>query len=544
MFADLIITNGRIYTMDASLPLAEAVAVAGDRILAVGTESEIATLRRPTTDQLDLRGRSLLPAFSDSHIHLLNTARARQRMDLSKARSRQDAAATVAQRAAETPAGHWLIGNGWNRNIWHDTALPTKRDLDRAAPDTPVVLNSKDLHSMWVNSRALAQAGINASTPDPPGGLIVREAGSGEPSGILLERACTMVSRVYPPPSVADCVDAIKSAIPMAWQAGITGIHQMGDKPDCLAFRAFQQMHQEGELDLRVLYYFPRESLETVTRLGLRSGFGDQRLRIGGIKLFADGSLGSHSAWMLEPFEDEPDNRGVPWHEPEELQALVRKASDGGLAVAVHALGDRANRETIKAIAMARQAAQESSLSKSGPTQVRLRHRIEHAQLLHPDDIPLLAEWQIIASMQPVHCPSDVSMAVRHWGEPRCAGAYAWRSVLDCGARLAFGSDAPVESLDVLTGIQAAVTRRPAGGSHDPDVWHPEQRVSAVQAVHAYTMGAAYAAGEEHWRGSVSPGKLADMIVLSNDIFRCPAMDIAAARVDLTLFGGRIVHQA
>ena len=539
MHADLILTNGRVHTMDAARPRAEAVAVTGNRILAMGRAADITPLRGPQTQVIDLGGRTLLPAFADSHVHFVKYALARQRMALSATRSAEEVATIVAQRAASTPPGHWLRGSGWDRNVWRDTTLPTKTLLDAAAPDRPVALDSKDLHSLWVNSPALAQAGITAATPDPPGGVIVRDPHTGEPTGILLERACKLVSRVYPPPTLETCAEAIRATIPLAWAAGITSIHQMGDAPDGRAFRAFQLLNQRGELGLRVLTYLPRENLDAAIAVGLRSGFGDRRLRIGGVKLFADGSLGSHTAWMLEPFQDEPHNRGVGWLEPEELQELVRQASCAGLSVAVHALGDRANREVIEAIAAARRAVQDSAPSASSAD---LRHRIEHVQLLHPDDIPRLARYRIIASMQPTHCPADMAMADLHWGEPRCASAYAWRSLLDAGVVLAFGSDAPVESLDVLPGIHAAVTRRRADGSPGPGGWHPEQRLRVAEAVHGYTLGAAYAAGEERWRGSITPGKLADLVVLSDDIFASEPMDILAARVAITIFDGRLVY--
>jgi len=535
MLADVILTNGRVYTMDAALPLAEAVAVAGNRILAVGTAAEIAPLRGPKTQVIDLHGRPLLPAFADSHIHFVNYALARQRMNLSAARSAEKVAAIVAERAASTPPGRWLRGGGWDRNVWPDKALPTKAILDAVAPEHPVALESKDLHSVWVNSQALARAGITAATPDPPGGVIVRHPHTGEPTGILLEAACKLISRAYPRPTLAACVDAVRGAMPLAWAAGITSIHQMGDEPDARAFHVFQLLNQQGELGLRVLYYIPREKLEAAIAVGLRSGLGDRRLRIGGVKLFADGSLGSRTAAMLEPYEDEQQNYGIMVTPKQELRELVRRAKAAGLGVAIHAIGDRANRDVLDVLEEIRQERSVYPFAQSVD-------RIEHAQLLHPDDIPRLARWNIIASMQPLHCTSDMVMADRHWGEPRCAGAYAWRSLLDAGVRLAFGSDAPVEPLDVLAGIHAAVTRRRADGSPGPEGWHPEQRLRVAEAVHGYTLGAAYAAGEERWRGSITPGKLADLVVLSDDIFACEPMDILAARVDLTLLDGNVVY--
>jgi predicted amidohydrolase YtcJ len=530
---DIIFTNGPVYTMDQAAPRAQAVAVKGRRVVGVGAGADILALRGPRTQVIDLAGRPLLPAFADSHIHFSKLALQSQQLDLTAAGSASGVAAIVARAASKTPEGHWLRGIGWDRNTWPDPALPGRDLLDQIAPRHPVALASKDLHTLWVNSAALAAAGVSGDTADPPGGVIVRRPQSNEPAGILLEAATKLVSAVYPQPTLAELAAGIGEATRVAWSLGITNIHQMGDTPDGRAFQAFQHLDSRGALGLRVLHYLPRESLHAAVGLGLRSGFGSQRLRIGGIKLFADGSLGSRTAWMLEPFADEPHNYGVAWLDPQELRHEVRRASQAGLAVAVHAIGNRANREVIDAIAAA---------SAASAASADLRHRIEHAQLLHADDMPRLAHLGIVASMQPLHCPADILMADRHWGEPRNQGAYAWRSLLDSGVTLAFGSDGPVEPISVLQGIHAAVTRRRADGSPDPQGWHPEQRLSVTEAVRAYTLGPAIAAGEERWRGSIAPGKLADLVVLSHDIFAGDPMDISAARVEMTLFDGQIVH--
>jgi predicted amidohydrolase YtcJ len=328
---------------------------------------------------------------------------------------------------------------------------------------------------------------------------------------------------------------------PLLWASGIVGVHQMGDSLDARAFKAFQALHQNARLGLRVLYYLPLTGLDSAITLGLRSGLGDSRLRVGGVKLFADGSLGSRTAWMFEPFASNGQSCGVPWMTPEDLRGEISRAIQAGLAVAVHAIGDRANHEVIDAIA----AAQSAETPIDGASSARpLRHRIEHVQLLRPDDITRLARCRITTSMQPIHCASDMDMADQHWGKPRAAGAFAWRNVLASGAPLCFGSDSPVEPFNVLAGIHAAVTRRRPDGYPGPDGWHSEQRLSVSEAVHAYTMGAAYAAGDEQHRGSISVGKLADLTVLSGNIFSCPPDAILQTDVLMTLFDGQIVHNA
>lgn len=534
IYADAILTCARIYTVDDAQPWAEAVALRDGRILAVGRAQEMDDLRGPKTDVYDLRGRLVLPAFSDAHIHFGWWALQRRQVDLTGVPTPQEAAARVASRAKTLPAGAWVRGGGFNRSLWPGSEWPTKDLLDEAAPQNPVALDSKDGHSLWVNSRALALAGITASTPDPAGGVIRRDA-RGEPTGILSENAIALLFNAIPPESEEERVAAVREGIPLAWSAGITAIHEANDTPDARSFHTFQALEQAGELGLRVLQHIPVANLEHALGVGLRSGFGNDRLRVGGVKVFADGALGSRTADMLEPYVSEPDNRGVAVVDKEELLQLVGRASAGGLLVTVHAIGDRANRHVLDVLAEVRKQERERG-------DAYLRHRIEHVQIIHPDDLPRLAQLDVIASVQPIHATSDMVMADRHWGEPRVRGAYAYASLLASGARLAFGSDAPVEPFAPLLGIHAAVTRRRADGKPGPSGWHPEQRLSVEDAVKAYTWGAAYAAGEERTRGSITAGKVADLVVLSQDIVACQAMDILKAEVVATFFAGRLVY--
>ncbi len=534
IYADTILTRARVHTVDDAQPWAEAVAVREGRILAVGRAQEMDDLRGPKTEVYDLGGRLVLPAFSDAHIHFVWWALQRRRVDLTDVPTPQEAAARVAARAQTLPPSAWVRGGGFNRNLWPGNEWPTKELLDAAAPRNPVALDSKDGHSLWVNSRALALAGITASTPDPAGGVIRRDA-RGEPTGILSENAVALVSNAIPPESEEECIAAVREGIPLAWAAGITAIHEANDTPEARSFRTFQALDRAGELGLRVLQHVPVANLEHALGIGLRSGFGNDRLRIGGVKIFADGALGSRTADMLEPYMGEPDNRGVAVMGKEELLELASRASAGGLLVTVHAIGDRANRHVLDVLAEVRKREKERG-------NAHLRHRIEHVQIIHPDDLPRLAQLDVIASVQPIHATSDMVMADRHWGEPRVRGAYAYASLLASGARLAFGSDAPIEPFAPLLGIHAAVTRRRADGKPGPSGWHPEQRLSVEDAVKAYTWGAAYAAGEERTRGSIAVGKVADLVVLSQDIFARQPMDILKAEVAATFFAGRLVY--
>ena len=528
MQANLVLYNGDIHTMNVAKPRAQAIAIVGSRVLAVGSDSEMRALLAAKGEAVNLRGRTVVPGFTDAHTHYMSDGISLKQIDLAEVPTLEEALARVAARAAETHAGHWLEGRGWDHSLWEGGAFPTREDLDRVAPEHPVFLERKCGHVGWTNSRALELAGITAETPDPPGGAIDRDPTTGQPTGIFKENAMDLISRLLEEPSMEEAVDAIKAGTANAHKQGLVGVHTM---EEALAFRAFQQLRAAGELKLRVLMQIPEENLDAAIQAGLRSGFGDQRLRIGGVKVFSDGALGAHTAHMLAPYADEPDNYGIPVATAEHLQEVVGKASRAGIAAFVHAIGDRANREVLDAIGA-------SHLAGEG---LDLRHRIEHVQILHPDDVPRLAKLGVIASMQPIHATQDMLLADAHWGT-RCAGAYAWRSLLDTGAVLAFGSDSPVEDLSVMKGIHAAVTRRRADGSPGPEGWYPEQRLTVAEAVYAYTAGAAYASGEEAIKGTLSPGKLADLVVLSQDIFAIDPMNILETEVVATMFDGEFVY--
>jgi predicted amidohydrolase YtcJ len=524
---DRILYNGSIHTMDATHPRARALALSGDRIAAVGEVQDLSSGLSPHGEMLDLEGSTVLPGLIDSHLHFCGYSLRLRQVDLQEVPSLEKALCRVSREVSLSEPGGWIVGGGWNCNLWGDGSFPHHRDLDRVAPDNPVVLSSKDGHSTWVNRLALERAGISANTPDPPGGHIRRDP-SAMPTGILQENAARLVREIVPQPSLEEMLAACKRGMANAHRVGLTGIH------DCeggQALATFQELRRRGELTMRVLMHIPAAELDAAIAIGLRDGFGDEWVRVHGIKAFTDGALGSRSAWMLSPYEDDPTNKGIPTITPDALHELVQKANRAGLSVAVHAIGDRANRAVLDAIESVRT-----------PAGAHLRNRIEHVQLLHPSDLPRLAELGVTASMQPIHATGDMDIADRHWGE-RAETSYAWRSLLDTGTTLAFGSDAPVESISPLLGIHAAVTRRRAEGDPGAEGWYPKQRITVSEAVHAYTMGAAYAGGEEALKGSLAPGKLADLIFLDRDIFCIEAMDIQHAEVLATMVGGRFVYQ-
>jgi predicted amidohydrolase YtcJ len=531
MLADQLLVNGQIYTMDAGCPRASALAIAGERILAVADDpAALRDVLAPGGAVLDLKGRCVLPGPTDSHIHFNGYAKSLHTLDLTGAATLADMLALVAELAHGTEPGEWVQGMRWDQERWPERRFPTAADLDSVVPDHPVVLKAKSGHALVANSLALHMAGITAETPDPSGGRIGRGA-EGRPDGMLFEdSAMKLVSDLVPLPSPEETDGALREAFPNAWRVGLTAIHDVDRVP---AFAAYQRLHARGELGLRVVKYLPLEALDCALEIGLRTGLGDDWLRVGGIKVYADGALGPRTAAMLAPYEGEPHNVGVLRTDEGTLRELARKAAAGGLSLAVHAIGDRANRLVLDVLA-------EVDGGGSGEPG-SCRHRIEHVQLLHPDDVDRLAALGVVASVQPVHAPQDCEMADRHWGE-RCALGYAWRSLLEAGTVLAFGSDCPIEDLNPFLGIHAAVTRCRPDGFPDPEGWYPQQRLTVEEAVRGYTLGAAYAVGLEDRLGSLAAGKLADLVVLDRDVFTCAPRAIAGTRVGATMIGGRLVY--
>jgi hypothetical protein len=525
---ETLLLNGVIHTFDPRRPRAEAVYIADGRIEALGASGEMRALAGPQAREIDLAGRSVIPGLQDAHVHLLWYGLSLLEVQLAGAISLHEALGRIADGARGLAPSQWLRGRGWDHNIWPEATRPSRQDLDRILPDRPALLSSKDGHSIWVNSAALALAGVTRHTPDPAGGQILRDA-QGEPTGILTENAQALVKAVVPRPDAALWRRAALLAMADAARLGVTTVHNCEGAE---SLSTLQQLEAEGALTLRVWHMIAREALDAALAVGLRSGFGGEWLQVGHLKLFADGALGSGTAEMLAPYEGRPADRGVAATSTEEIYDAVRRAAEGGIASAVHAIGDQANRRALNVFErVARQGL------ASG-----LRQRIEHAQLVSPEDMPRFAALGVIASMQPIHATQDMPMAERQWGE-RAQYGYAWRSLQSAGAALAFGTDCPVEALDPMANLYAAVTRRrpdgsPAGG------WHAEQCLSLPEALQAYTSGAAYAAYQEHRKGTLTPGKLADMVVLSQDILSLPPEALLKTRVETTLVGGRVVYSA
>ena len=521
--APTIFHNGFIHIDSRSPQTVEKLLVQDGHVRAFGSAEDVATTVASDAQSVDLGGKTVIPGLVDAHIHLAKYARWLSMVDCEQ----PTAAACldlVRLRAADSPKDSWIIGHGWNQNAWG--AFGKLSELDAAVPNNPAYLTAKSLHAAWVNSSALHISGIDDSTADPEDGAIQRDE-SGKATGILLEGAMRMVAGHVPSPTNEQLADEITFAQSKLARLGLTGAHDF-DGSACL--HALQIVRERGDLQLRVLKNIPVAQLASARDLGLRSGFGDAWIRIGSIKVFADGALGPRTAAMLQPYESEPENLGMLLLDGEALVEIFEEAALSGFGMTVHAIGDRANHEVLNAYSLLREFEKSHDLPQR-------RHRIEHLQVLHPDDLTRPFELDIIASMQPIHATSDMEMADRYWGD-RTAQAYAWRTQLELGSRLAFGSDAPVEIPDPIQGLAAAVTRRKADGSPGADGWVPEQRINIGDALAAYTTGAAFAAGTESWQGRLDLGYAADLVVLDQDPFQVELNQLSELKVLGTMVGG------
>ncbi len=534
---DLILHNARIYTQWPERPWTQAVAVQKDRIIAVGNNADILELARAHTRLIDARGRLVLPGFTDAHIHLFDLARRQGQLALYNTRSLAHALGRLRVYALRLPAGVWALGYGWNESQWPERRFPTRLELDAVTGQRPAVIWRTDLHAAVANSEALRRAGIGPETPNPPSGVIDRDA-AGQPTGVLREMAINLVRKAIPPMDEAAAAANLQEVAAGLHRLGIVGAHDQRMKDNAEegpeALRLYQRLAARGELSLRISCNLEAAHLDTIIELGLQSGFGDEWVRFGHVKLFSDGSLGARTAWMLAPYENDPANTGMFLTPPAEMTRLIQKAHRHGVAISIHAIGDRANRTVLDIF--------DEVLAAGSDAPPLIPHRIEHVQTIQPQDQPRLAKLGVTASVQPIHCTDDIPNTDRLWGD-RGRNAYPFRNLLDTGVALAFGSDAPVASPNPWWGIQAAVTRQrsdgsPAGG------WHPEQRLSVKEAVRAYTLGPAAAIGQAHQQGRLAPGYLADLILLDRDIFAIPPAQLPETRVLLTLLGGDIVHRA
>jgi predicted amidohydrolase YtcJ len=529
-----ILYNGLIHTLNPEQPRAQALAIRDGRVLAVGSEGKVAAAAGGKAEPINLQGRAVVPGLCDAHIHLTAQGLSQRRVRLEGAASVDAALQTVARRIGEGAVGGWLRGGGWNHADWGGV-WPTAAQLDAVCGDLPAYLNRKDGHSSWVSSRALHLAGITDDTADPPGGQIQRDH-NGRATGILLETAQELVLRVMPQPTPDERQRALRDAMAELLSYGITSVHippGMGPTDGRDALFDLQVLRERGQLALRCLAHIQRHDLPAALALGVRSGLGDEWLRVGGLKLFADGSLGSESAEMLTPYEGRR-HTGIAILTEEELNTAVREATAGGISVIVHAIGDAANRKVLDAI-------EENDARHKDPSHAEIPNRIEHAQVLHPRDIARFAQLGVVASMQPIHATADMLVADQLWGA-RSAHAYAWRALKQAGALLAFGSDAPVESANPWWGVHAAVTRQLRDGSPGGG-WRAEQRLTVGEALEAYCVGPAVCSGEASLKGALRPGMLADLAVLSADPFACPPEQLHAIAAELTIIGGAVAWE-
>ncbi len=523
--AALIVRNGRVWSAGRVHPEADAVAVGEGRVVALGRADALEPLRGPATRVIDACGATVTPGLIDAHVHLLAWARSMDEVDLRPAASAADASRRVGAHAVRQRGTGTIVGRGWDEDPWPEP--PHRRWLDSVCPDRPVLLHSHDFHTLWVNGEALRRAGVGRSTRDPDGGRIERDA-AGEPTGVLRENAVRLLQGLEPPEDDAADLARLRRAAAALLERGVTGIH---DFEGPRAHRLLHAMTRDPASRLRVLMHLAHAGLEAALGLGLESGTGDEWFCIGGVKLFSDGALGSRTAALLEPYEGTTQT-GMDLIPPGELNDLVARATAGGLAVAVHAIGDRAVRHTLNAFEAA------------GPSRARpaLPSRLEHAQLVHPDDLGRFAALGLSVSMQPSHAVSDIGLAERWW-RGRLALAYPWRALLDRKARLAFGSDAPVEPPDPALGLHGAVTRErvdgtPAGG------WIPAQRITLDEALSAYTEGAAGLAANRLGPGLLAPGAPADLVVWDADLHALPPSRLHSAGARLTVQAGQVVFDA
>ena len=531
LVADTIIINAVVHTMDPAQPVAEAVAIYGNRIVAAGSTNDIRKLAGPNTRTIDAKGRLLLPGFNDAHTHFLSGGFQLSSVDLRDANSPQEFAARIKAFAEKLPKGRWVTGGDWDHERWPDAKLPTKELIDSFTAETPVFVNRLDGHMALANSLALKLAGVTRETVDPPGGVIVRDK-SGEPTGVLKDAAQNFVWKVVSPATFEEKLDAARAATNYAAKLGVTSVQDMSAGDDV---GIYQTLLDRGELKTRIYAVSPLPSWERVARMGVRAHFGSEMLRVGGLKGFADGSLGSTTALFYEPYRDDPSTSGIAGDEmyPEGVMLeRVSEADRAGLQVMIHAIGDRAN-DLILSI-------YEQVERENGKRDRRFR--IEHAQHLRAQDIPRFARDGVIASMQPYHAIDDGRWAEKRIGKERIKTTYAFRSLLDSGATLAFGTDWTVAPLNPLLSIYAAVTRRTLDGKN-PNGWVPEQKITVEETVRAYTLGSAYAEFQENVKGSITAGKLADIVLLSRDIFKIDPNEIESVKVVMTMVDGRVVFE-
>ena len=536
--ATLILLNGRIWTENPRQPESEAIAIDGNLIMAVGSSASITKLAGPHSKIIDLGGRRVVPGFNDSHVHFLAGGESLISVKLGGAHSAEEFRRRIGDYARSLPKGVWVRNGNWDHQNWTPAALPTHELIDAVTPDNPVFVWRLDGHMALANARAMKLAGLDRNTKDIPGGEIVRDK-EGNPTGILKDEATSLVERVMPPLSERELDVALEAAMHEAASHGVTSVQNLADSLvdpySALKFREFQKFARAGTLTVRIYQANRLRDWKSVADTGVQAAFGSPVLRMGNLKSFADGALGSETAWMDAPFSDRPGYSGLASSDLMDsagMYASIQGADQAGLQISIHAIGDRATHTVLDLF--------ERAERQNGPADRRFR--IEHVQHLRPEDAARFAPLGVVASMQPYHAIDDGRWAERELGPERIQSSYAWRLLLDHGAVLAFGSDWPVAPLDPLLGIYAAATRRTLDGKN-PHGWVRQQCITVAEAVHAYTVGSAFAEHQEQIKGSLEPGRLADLVVLTDDIFRIATADLDKVRAYMTVFDGRVIYQ-
>ncbi len=537
--ADLVVKNAKIVTIDKDNPRAEAVAVKDEFIIAVTTSDKIEQyIDEGTTTVIDAKGRLVIPGLNDAHIHLMSGGESMMELDFRYVHDVQTIQQMVADKVEHAKPGELISGRGWEHETFPDKKWPTKEILDAVAPNNPVILSRADGHSSWVNSYVLNMSGITKDTADPPNGTIVKDPVSGEPTGILKEGALRLLKvrsavQLTPEESARRADEALELALVEARRTGVTSIQQLNGE-----YGRFQRFKDKGKLTCRVTFNMAmpndnkEESFNRLDELRQRYPQENNWIRFGYLKAFIDGTLGSGTALMFEPFEDDPSTSGLPMMPYEKYEELIVAADAMRFQTGTHAIGTKGNHWVLNAV--------EKAMDVNGRRDHR--HRSEHAQILRLDDIPRFAELGIVASMQPTHCITDKRFAEKRIGLERCKGAYAWQRLLDVGAKIAFGTDWPVEPMDPLEGLYAAVTRKDRAGEPG-EGWFPDQKLSMEKAIELYTLGSAYAEFMEDRKGMIKVGYLGDLVIFNNDLMTIPPEEIMPSKVDTTIVGGKVVFQ-
>lgn len=528
--ADLIIENAKVWTVDKAIPSAQAVAVLGDRIVAVGSNAEVEVWRGPQTQVLDAAGRLLLPGFNDAHVHFISGGSQLDNVQLNDATSAKEFARRIGDKAKATSKGEWILGGDWDETKWNPAELPTKETIDSLTPDNPVFVSRYDGHMGLMNSVALKLAGVDKSTAEVPGGAIVRDA-QGNPTGALKDAAMSYIYKVIPALSHEQRAHAVQRALAHAASVGVTSVQDMN--PDYADIAMYAELLERGMLTTRIYAAPPIAFVDDQVKIGVRHSFGGPFLRIGAVKGYADGSLGSRTAYFFEPFDDQPGNHGLlsdEMHPVSRMRGHMMTADAAGIQICTHAIGDQGISMILDLYAEVTKA--------HGPADRRLR--IEHAQHMAARDFERFDQLDVIASVQPYHAIDDGRWAQGRIGHDRASRTYAFRTFLQHGVRLAFGTDWNVAPLNPMQTIYAAVTRATLDDKH-PEGWFPEQKLTVAEAIEAYTMGSAYAEFQEKNKGSITAGKLADMVLLNEDITSIDPVKIRHVEVLKTIVGGKVV---